>query len=571
MKSRLICVLLAVFVACFAFVSCASTEPLPEVEPLPFTKGVNMLTYFETWTKGELPSLSKHNEKNFACLKNMGVNVIRLPIHFENLMEPYATGEIYDVILEKLDQVCDWAEKYQIYLVIDNHSFNSEEEDNNPPTAQFYKEHLEAVWPQLAQRYKNRSKYIIYEIINEPASKGDIAQKWVKIQQEIIDLIRTYDPYRDIVVTSAEFSSIDTLVKMKPYNDPNLIYTFHFYEPMIFTHQGATWVGEGMANVKDMPFPYDRSRMPKLNKTAASDGWVQYEYGDYNKIGTEKYINSRIKKAATWAKKNNVRLWCGEMGAKIWINPQDRLAWINATRTALLENDIPYCCWGLDGTDGFLKSDDDSMIFPYDIDKEAVKAYGFAMPDEKFMAKTNDFNLAQKPLIIYDNGISEIKLKIHMWGNTHVAIDADTHKLRMKASYTSQWGSCDFSIDKNIASQLAEYEKELSICFSVKFTNVNQSFLIDFRDKDEGSALLPWSRAFRVEASDYPIGKWIEIEIPFSNITETGAWSNTEQKFYEPQNKFDWNRLEVLSLNFNDNDNEYTGDVYLDNIVIKMK
>ena len=538
---------------------------------LPFTKGINMLTYFETWTKGVLPSLNKHDERDFACLKSMGVDVIRLPVHFENLMEPYATGEIYDIVLDRLDQVCDWAEKYEIYLIIDNHSFNSEAEDNNPPSAQFYKEHLEAVWTQLAQRYKDRSKYIIYEIINEPKSKGDVASKWVKIQQEIIDLIRSYDPYRDIVVTSADFSSIDTLVKMKPYKDPNLIYSFHFYEPFVFTHQGVTWVGKEMMDLEDVPFPYDWKKIPKLQGNA-KDSWIQdYLRDGYNTDGTVSYINNRIKKAADWAKKNKVRVWCGEMGAKTWINSEYRLAWINATRTALLENDIPYCCWGLDGSDGFLKSDDDSLLFPDDIDETALEAYGFAMPDEKLMENINNINLLQESYIVYEGGILAKKTKINMWGNTQTEKDIYTHDFCIKASYASQWGACDFYLNKNITSQLAEYDKELSICFYVKFSNQNQSFLIDFRDKDEGYGLLPWSRAIRVEASDYPTGEWVEIEIPFSNINETGAWSSTEQKFYEPENKFDWNRLEVLSLNFNDNDNKYTGDIYIDDIVFKKK
>ena len=266
---------------------------------LPFSKGINMLTYFESWDKGVLPNLNKHDEADFACLKDMGVEVIRLPVHFDNLMEPYATGKIYDIIFEKLDLVCDWAEKYQIYLVIDNHSFNSEEEDNNPPSAQFYKEHLESVWAQVADRYKDRSQYIIYEIINEPKGKGDVKQKWVSVQQEIIDLIRSYDPYRDIVVTSADFSSIDTLVKMKPYKDPNLIYTFHFYEPFIFTHQGATWVGKEMMDLEGLPFPYDRKKLPKLRGNA-KNSWVQWQIeNEYYQTGTEKFINNRIKKAVS--------------------------------------------------------------------------------------------------------------------------------------------------------------------------------------------------------------------------------------------------------------------------------
>ena len=144
--------LISLFLVCSMFAAFAQ-------ESLPFTKGINMLTFFETWNKGELPNLNKHDEADFACLKSMGVEVIRLPVHFDLLMEPYDTGIIYDFVLEKLDQVCDWAEKYQIYLIIDDHSFNTEEYDNNPPSVQLYQEHLESVWRQIASRYNNRSKY----------------------------------------------------------------------------------------------------------------------------------------------------------------------------------------------------------------------------------------------------------------------------------------------------------------------------------------------------------------------------------------------------------------------------
>ena len=97
---------------------------------LPFTKGVNLLRWFETWNNS-LPPLNKYDEADFATLKSMGVDIIRLPIHFEFVMEPDYTGEIDNIILEKLDQVCDWAEKYQIYLVIDNHSFNDPEQQKD--------------------------------------------------------------------------------------------------------------------------------------------------------------------------------------------------------------------------------------------------------------------------------------------------------------------------------------------------------------------------------------------------------------------------------------------------------
>lgn len=535
---------------------------------LPFSKGINMLTYFESWEKGVLPNLNKHEETDFACLKDMGVEVIRLPVHFENVMEPYATGKIYDIIFEKLDRVCDWAEKYQIYLVIDNHSFNSEEEDNNPPSAQFYKEHLESVWAQVADRYKNRSQYIIYEIINEPKAKGDIAQKWEKLQQDIIDLIRSYDSERKIVVTSSNFSSIDTLVKMKPYKDPNLIYTFHFYEPHIFTHQGATWVGKEMMDLEGLPFPYDRKRLPKL-KGNAKNSWVQWQIeNEYYQTGTAKYINKRIKKAADWAKKNKVPVWCGEIGANIWTDSTDRLAWINATRNALIENDVPYCCWGLDGGFGFLKSDKSGYIFPDDIDKDTLEAYGFTMPDKKLAEKTGINITSQKPYLVYDGLLGKGADKI-CWGNIKETIKDSSHDYCISVTYPGKQNGCKFSIPNKIISKITENPQSFSVSLSVKFTDKSQEFYLNLADSDEGAELPPWNIAVTIKASDYKLGEWVTVEIPFSRFTESGAWSEKANKWFEPHGKYDWSRFERIYIDLDDWNNKKTGTLYIDDIMIK--
>ena len=248
-------------------------------EKLPFTKGVNLANYFEYWggQPGALPPMNKYDEVDFVCLKSMGVDVIRLPISFDILTDDeFGAGKIYEPVLKKLDEVCDWAEKNQIYLIIDNHNNQKFDKQGKQNDFDILEAQLNSVWSQIAPRYANRSDYIIYEIMNEP--NGLSASKWYKLQQKLIDVIRTHDTKHSIVVSGINWSNITELTNLKPYNDENLIYTFHFYEPMLFTHQGAAWVGKGMANTSDIPFPYERARMPKLNKAAASDGWVQSMY-----------------------------------------------------------------------------------------------------------------------------------------------------------------------------------------------------------------------------------------------------------------------------------------------------
>ena len=537
---------------------------------LPFTKGINMLTYFETWTEDELPNMNKHDEADFACLKSMGVDVIRLPVQFDFLMEPVNTGTINELALERLDQVCDWAEKYQIYLVIDNHSFNAPEYGRNPPSLEQYQEHLEAVWSQVAPRYNNRSKYIIYEILNEPKLKENTDSKWYKVQQSIIDTIRKYDPTRDIVVTGAS-SYVDTLLKIKPYKDPNLIYTLHYYEPHIFTHQGASWCGPEYTDLEGLPFPYDRKRLPKLKGKAKNSFIQDYIQNRYSTEGTVKYINSSIKKAADWAKKNNIRVWCGEMGANVWINSTDRLAWINATRTALEDNNIPYCIWGIDGGFGFLESESSRLIFPDDIDTVALEAYGFSKPEPDLAEKASLNINVQKPYLVFD-GIAGKWVSKETWGNIKVTKADEAHNYCLTVSYPNESNGCRFTLPNKIASKIAENTQAFSVSFAVKFTDKNQQFNLCLRDSDKGAEALPWSKGYTIKASDYKVGEWVTVEIPISDFSDIyGAFSDVTKKYYDSPCDFNWSRFEALYFNFDNFGGKNTGTIYIDDIVIKKK
>src|SRR5437762_14334280 len=42
--------------------------------------------------------------------------------------------------------------------------------------------------------------------------------------------------------------------------DPNLLVTFHYYEPSHFTHQGATWAGEEVKHLHGITWGTDADR-----------------------------------------------------------------------------------------------------------------------------------------------------------------------------------------------------------------------------------------------------------------------------------------------------------------------
>ncbi|MBN2012596.1 cellulase family glycosylhydrolase [candidate division KSB1 bacterium] len=104
-----------------------------------------------------------------------------------------------------------------------------------------YRDQLLSVWAQLAERYKNRSKLICYEILNEPHGITD--ELWNDIQQQAIDTIRSIAPTHIIVIGPANWNSYENLDEMPEYNDPNLIYTFHFYDPGLVHTSGGVLDG----------------------------------------------------------------------------------------------------------------------------------------------------------------------------------------------------------------------------------------------------------------------------------------------------------------------------------------
>lgn len=74
--------------------------------------------------------------------------------------------------------------------------------------------------------------------INDPvfASTPD---QWVTLQTTSIATIRKNAPKHTIMATGTSGANVAALQALTPLPDTNIVYEFHFYEPIPFTHQGA--------------------------------------------------------------------------------------------------------------------------------------------------------------------------------------------------------------------------------------------------------------------------------------------------------------------------------------------
>ena len=222
---------------------------------------------------------------------------------------------------------------------------------------------LYAFWLNFAAHYaKTDPERVFFEILNEPSM--DDLYRWEGIQDRAVAMIRRVAPRHTIIATAAAWGHQDGLLAMEPVRDDNVIYTFHDYDPMWFTHQGATWSTTSWAFTHGIPYPSTpQNILPVLNQEP--DERVQLELERY---GEDQWgparVQTEVDAIAKWAAERNVPLYCGEFGAfKDHSDPKMRAAWINDTRTALESRQIGWAMWDYDGNFGLATKTSAGIVF----------------------------------------------------------------------------------------------------------------------------------------------------------------------------------------------------------------
>jgi len=115
-------------------------------------------------------------------------------------------------------------------------------------------ERFTTLWRKLAAHYANRDPdRVFFEILNEPEVSD--SYRWAGIQAHVAEAIRQVAPRHTLIATGANYSDLHDLLRLQPLADGNVIYTFHFYEPHEFTHQGANWGAAWWKSTHAIPYP----------------------------------------------------------------------------------------------------------------------------------------------------------------------------------------------------------------------------------------------------------------------------------------------------------------------------
>jgi endoglucanase len=542
MKKKLILVLAVIFAACNS-----ASESKPDIfletnveaaqRLAPFSKGVNFTGWFESSSAGGI-SFTKYTEQDFIDAKSLGVEVIRLPVRMHS-MTGGAPNYTFDPLLVKFLKIAvEWAEKYKIYIIIDNHSF-----DPVLTTSPDIDKILIPVWEQTARLFKDSSEYVLYEILNEPHGIQDA--RWGEIQGKTIEAIRRIDQKHTIIVGGTDYNSIKKLASIPRYTDTNLIYTFHFYDPHIFTHQGATWGEPSMAPIRDVPFPYSRDKMPKV-PAAVRGTWLEGAMSHYAYDAAPSALYASLNRAAAFSKERDAPVFCGEFGVYLIQSPkEDRVTWYKFVSDALDRRNISRTSWDYYGGFGVFNGERGS--FNHDLNVEVVRAMGFNPPSQVIRAPQE----LKSGFVFYDDYPNSKIVTAGSWGDD---IDFSLYDENpAKGEYAIRWGNASqynviyFDIDLSNTDFSSLVKDGFNLEFAAR-TQSRVNFDVRFLN---GEANIPWRMRYTINENILPPdGRWHTIKIPLAQMSEHGAWVNSQQKWFTPEGKFSWKdvqRLEIVS------------------------
>jgi endoglucanase len=78
---------------------------------------------------------------------------------------------------------------------------------------------------------------LAFELLTEIVLLDSLS--WNQLAQQIITRIRGIESERVIIVGGNNYNAVNEVNNLRINPDPNILYTFHFYEPMVITHQKA--------------------------------------------------------------------------------------------------------------------------------------------------------------------------------------------------------------------------------------------------------------------------------------------------------------------------------------------
>lgn len=191
--------------------------------------GINLGNTLDAPSEGAwAPAAQEHY---LVAFQEAGFRHVRIPVTWDSHTAQNAPFEITQQRIDRVEQVVDWALAQGYYVILNAH--HESWLKNNYTVSN--KNRFDAIWRQIAERFKNKSSRLLFEILNEP--HGMTTANVNELNSRVLNIIRQTNPTRLVVFAGNDYSGIATLLAVGVPEDNYLIGNFHSYDPWPFAGQ----------------------------------------------------------------------------------------------------------------------------------------------------------------------------------------------------------------------------------------------------------------------------------------------------------------------------------------------
>ncbi len=311
-----------------------------------YEHGVDLGGWFSQCDHSEERYDSFITKKDFAVIASWGLDHVRLPIDYELVEDK--DGKELPAGYERIHKALSWAKEYGLNVILDLHKTFGYSFDDGYGEAGFFdspelQERFCKLWERLAKEFTGYGDALAFELLNE-VTKKEYSDTWNKVAADCISRIRKIQPEVKILIGGYYNNSSVALKDLDDPADENIVYNFHCYDPLVFTHQGATWVATMPADFRlslDSTYAAMAEASDKVCPGTCDD-LKAFPAGD--KFGVE-YFDKCFADAVRIAEERNVPLYCGEYGVIDNATPEDTLIWYRAIHAAFEKYGIGRAAW----------------------------------------------------------------------------------------------------------------------------------------------------------------------------------------------------------------------------------
>jgi endoglucanase len=317
--------------------ACAElTQTVPANAIRALSRGVNLAG----WLDGPgSPGLAV-----LLTLRKAGLTHVRLPVPAERVMRNFAAERDLNQQLRAVDAALTELISIGFHVSIDLHPGEQFSALHRDSAAQSMGA-MQDAWSSLAAIIKRYPQDLIFaELLNEP----DVdAERWQTEAEQLAKFVRQLLPRTTLIVGPTNWQRADSLPNFRPLSDPNVVYAIHYYDPMVFTHQGHWDPAEPWSSIRGLPFPVlpdspvvrnIRRQLTEAGKQRALDeldrAIDQARGGDV--------VSMQLEPAVAWQKQFSRALIINEFGVlKAQAPPESRTRWL-----ASVVDFAEQHCWG---------------------------------------------------------------------------------------------------------------------------------------------------------------------------------------------------------------------------------